>query len=133
MARLRRRSPPPGCLPWRYTCSPRSGRRCSWPGSPSACAAFEERDLQVIRALCRVAFVAPLLALGLGAFSSVAGIGPVVPLCAHAASSNRVGLVVEHGDGQMIRRCIGFDGSTTSAVAVLQASGLEIGLDTYGC
>jgi len=86
----------------------------------------------VIRSLCRLALVAPLLAMALGAFSSVAGIGLVVPLCAHAASSHRVGLVVQHGDGQVIRRCIGFDGSTISAVAVLQASGLEIGLDTYG-
>jgi hypothetical protein len=86
----------------------------------------------VIRALCRVAFLAPLLALGLGASSSVAGIGPVAPLCAQAASSHRVGLVVEHGDGQVIRRCIGFDATTISAVAVLQAGGLEIGLDTYG-
>jgi len=99
---------------------------------PSACAACDERDPQVIRSLCRLALIAPLLALGVGASSSVAGIGLGVPLCAHAASSHRVALVVEHGDGQVIRRCIGFDGSTISAVALLQASGLEIGLESYG-
>jgi hypothetical protein len=97
-----------------------------------ACAAFEEGDPPVIRVLCRVALVAPLLAVGLGATSSVARTGPAAPICAHAASAHRVGLVVEHGNGQVIRRCIGFDGSTITAVTVLQASGLEIGLDTYG-
>jgi hypothetical protein len=98
----------------------------------SACAAFEERDPPVIRVLCRVALVVPLLAVGLGATSSVARIGPAAPICGQAASAHRVGLVVEHGNGQVIRRCIGFNGSTITAVAVLQASGLELGLDTYG-
>jgi hypothetical protein len=86
----------------------------------------------VTRIVCRVALIAPILAVGLGATSSMARIGPAAPLCAQAASTHRVGLVVEHGNGQVIRRCIGFDGPTITAVAVLQASGLEIGLDTYG-
>lgn len=74
----------------------------------------------------------PLLGAGMGAAASVAGSGPAAPLCAQAASLHRVGIVVEHGDGQVIRRCIGFDTATATALAVLQASGLEVGISSYG-
>lgn len=84
------------------------------------------------RLLSRVALAGALLMVGLGAGSAVARVGPATPLCAQAAYTHRVGLVVEHGDGQVIRRCIGFDSPTITALAVLQASGLELGLDTYG-
>jgi hypothetical protein len=79
-----------------------------------------------------MALAVPLLTVGFGAASAAARVGPTTPLCAQAAYSHRVGLVVEHGDGRVIRRCIGFDSATITAVAVLQASGLELGLDTYG-
>ena len=74
----------------------------------------------------------PLLGAGMGAAASVAGSGPAAPLCAQAASLHRVGIVVEHGDGQVIRRCVGFDTATATALAVLQASGLEVGISSYG-
>ncbi|MFI5284946.1 MAG: hypothetical protein ACHQ4F_01365 [Candidatus Dormibacteria bacterium] len=88
--------------------------------------------VRVMRRLVRVAFAVPVLALGLGAVSSVARTGPVQPLCAHASFSHRAGLVVEHGDGQVIRRCVGFDASTATALEVLQASGLEVAISSYG-
>ena len=57
----------------------------------------------------RVLLALPLLVAGIGAISTAARIGPAAPLCAQAASPHRVGLVVEHGDGQVVRRCVGFD------------------------
>lgn len=84
------------------------------------------------RQLGRLALAGALLVGGLAAGSTVARVGPATPLCAQAAYTHRVGLVVEHGNGQVIRRCIGFDSPTITALAVLQASGLELGLDTYG-
>jgi hypothetical protein len=74
----------------------------------------------------------PLLAGGVGVASGVAGAGPAAPLCAQAASAHRVALVVEHGNGGVIRACVGFNASTVTALAVLQASGLEIGTQSYG-
>lgn len=82
--------------------------------------------------LVRLALALPLLAGGLGLSSSITRVGPTAPLCAHAASSHRVGLVVEHGDGRVIRICVGFNASTITALAVLQSSGLEIGTESYG-
>jgi hypothetical protein len=86
----------------------------------------------VIRTLLRITLALPLLAAGLGAASITAGAGPAAPLCAQAAFSHRVGLVVEHGDGQVIRRCVGFDTPTATALALLQASALEVGISSYG-
>ena len=86
----------------------------------------------MIGALVRVTLALPLLGAGIGAASSVAGSGPAAQLCAQAASLHRVGLVVQHGDGQVIRRCVGFDTATATALAVLQASGLEVGTAAYG-
>jgi hypothetical protein len=87
---------------------------------------------RVIPKLVRIALLLPLLAAGITAVSSTAGVGPAAPLCAQAAFLHRVGLVVEHGDGQVVRRCVGFDTSTATALAVLQASGLEVGEISYG-
>jgi hypothetical protein len=86
----------------------------------------------VIRRLLRITLALPVLAVVLGATSSVARLGPAASLCARAASSHRVGLVVEHGDGRAIRRCVGFGTATTTALAVLQGSGLEVGISSYG-
>jgi hypothetical protein len=86
----------------------------------------------VSRTLLRLAVALPLLAGGLGAASTVAGAGPAAPLCAQAGATHRVALVVEHGDGRVIRICVGFTASTVTALTVLQSSGLEIGIESYG-
>jgi hypothetical protein len=91
-----------------------------------------EPEAAVFRRLCRVTLAVPLLAVGIGATSSVARLGPAAPLCTEASTLYRVALVVEHGDGQAIRRCVGFDTSTATALAVLDASGLEVGTSSYG-
>ena len=81
----------------------------------------------MIRTLLRITLVAPLLAVGLGASSWVAQVGPDVPLCAHAATAHRAGLVIEHGDGRVLRRCVALGSATITALAVLQAGGVEVG------
>ncbi|MHB8488179.1 MAG: hypothetical protein ACYDCS_01600 [Candidatus Dormibacteria bacterium] len=86
----------------------------------------------MIRPLIRVMLAMPLLATGIGAASSIARVGPAAPACARAASVHRAGLLVEHGDGQVIRRCVGFGTPTATALALLQASGLEVGTSSYG-
>jgi hypothetical protein len=86
----------------------------------------------MIRRLVRVALALPVVAIGIGAMSSATHAGPAAPLCARAAFSHRAGLVVEHGDGQVIRRCVGFDASSVTALSLLQASGLEVGVASYG-
>ncbi len=85
-----------------------------------------------MRRLLRVVLALPLLVAGIGAASATVRIGPANPLCAQAAFSHRVGLVIEHGGGQVVRRCVGFDAPTATALTVLQASGLEVGISSYG-
>jgi len=84
------------------------------------------------RTILRLTLAVPLLAAGIGVTSTVARVGPAAPLCAQAAFAHRVGLVVEHGDGRVLRVCVGFNGASVSALGVLEASGLETGLDSYG-
>ncbi len=84
------------------------------------------------RLILRLILAVPLLAAGIGATSTVARIGPAAPLCAQAAFAHRVGLVVEHGDGRVLHVCVGFNGASVSALGVLEASGLETGLSSYG-
>jgi hypothetical protein len=91
-----------------------------------------EREGRVTRPVRRLLLALPLLVAGIGAGSTVARVGPAAPLCAQAAYSHRVGLVVEHGDGQVVRRCVGFDTASATALDVLQASGLEVGISSYG-
>jgi hypothetical protein len=84
------------------------------------------------RRLLRAALVLPLLAIGLGAASAAARVGPATPLCAQAASAHHVGIVVEHGDGRVVRQCVAFDTTTITALAVLQNSGIEEATESYG-
>jgi hypothetical protein len=86
----------------------------------------------VTRRLLRVALAVPLLAIGLGAASAAARNGPAQPLCAQAASTYHAGIVVELGDGQVVRQCVGFDTASITALAVLQESGIEYATQTYG-
>jgi hypothetical protein len=84
------------------------------------------------RRVLRVALAVPLLAIGLGASSAAARGGPAAPVCAHAASLYHAGIVVAHRDGQVVHQCVGFDTATITALAVLQASGIEYAVQTYG-
>lgn len=84
------------------------------------------------RRVLRVAFAVPLLAIGLGTASAAARVGPAEPLCVQAASAHHAGIVVELGNDQVLRQCVGFDTSTITALAVLQASRIEYAIASYG-
>jgi hypothetical protein len=73
-----------------------------------------------------------LLAFGIGTASAAARGGPAAPLCAHAASAYHAAIVVEHGNGQVVRQCVAFGSATMTALALLQASGIENKTEAYG-
>jgi hypothetical protein len=83
----------------------------------------------------RVAAAAPLLAVLLTAGGIIVthghAPGAAAP-CAAATYAHRVALVVEHGDAQSLRECIGFDSTTITGEQILQASGLEFATVGYG-
>jgi len=80
----------------------------------------------------RVALAVPVLAIGFGTASAAARAGPGAPLCAQAASAHHAGIVVELGNAQVVRQCVGFDTATVTALDVLKASGIEYATATYG-
>jgi hypothetical protein len=86
----------------------------------------------VTRRLLRVALAVPLLAIGLGTASAAARVGPAEPLCVQAASAYHAGIVVELGNGQVVRQCVGFNSSTITALAVLDGSGIQHETESYG-
>jgi hypothetical protein len=86
----------------------------------------------VTRRLLRVALGVPLLAIGLGTASAAARVGPAEPLCVQAASAYHAGIVVELGNRQVVRQCVGFNTSTITALAVLDGSGIQHETESYG-
>jgi hypothetical protein len=84
------------------------------------------------RFLLRVAIALPVVTIATGAAAATFRTGPAAPVCTQAGAPHRVGLVVEHGDGGVVSRCVGFSASTITALAVLQASGIENATESYG-
>jgi hypothetical protein len=80
----------------------------------------------------RLALAVPLLAIGLGTASAASRTGPAAPLCAQAATAHHVGVVVEHGNGRVVRQCVSFSTPTITAVSALKASGIENATQSYG-
>jgi hypothetical protein len=78
------------------------------------------------------ALAIPLLGAGLALGGSAGHLLATASPCAAASYSSHVTLVVEHGDGQVVGLCIGFDGATISGEEILQASGLEYATAGYG-
>jgi len=56
---------------------------------------------------------------------------PLHPGCAWAAGASHAALVVEHGDGRVLRYCVGFNGSSVTGEQLLQLAHQEFGLE-YG-
>lgn len=52
--------------------------------------------------------------------------------CAHAADQHHASVVVEHGDGSTLRRCVGFDGAGINGYDLLTASGIQFSTVDYG-
>jgi len=78
------------------------------------------------------ALTIPLLGAGVAVAASSAALLPAATLCAAAAQSNHVALVVEPGSGSVTTRCVSFSGPTITGEQILQASGLEYATQSYG-
>ncbi len=53
-------------------------------------------------------------------------------VAAQSAPPHRAGLVIVHGDGRVVTRCVAFDDETISGVDLLRRSGLSLVLSSYG-
>ena len=54
---------------------------------------------------------------------------PLDPGCAWAAGASHAALVVEHGDGRVLRYCVGFSGPSVTGEQLLQLAHQEFGLE----
>ncbi len=72
-----------------------------------------------------------IVAAALAALASLAPVAPVVPTCA-GAGAHHAALVVEHGDGSVVSRCVAFDTSEISGEQLLTLSGIGWSGQTFG-
>ena len=78
--------------------------------------------------LLGIGFVLPIL---LGAWLATPG-SPARPTCAFAAGTHHVALVVEHGNGSVLGRCVSFTADQLKGDDVMRLSGVEYGTSSYG-
>lgn len=80
----------------------------------------------------RLALLLPAAVLAaLASLASLAPVAPIAPTCA-AAGSHHAALVVEHGDGSVVTRCVAFDASSISGEGLLNLSGVAWSSQTFG-
>ena len=75
--------------------------------------------------------VTVVVAASVAALASLAPGSPVPSTCA-AAGSHRAALVVEHGDGSVVSRCVAFDASRVTGEELLNVSGIAWSGQTFG-
>ena len=76
-----------------------------------------------------------VVAIGLAAAASAVPVGAgrgVGSSCAYAAGARHVALVVQHGGGAVVTRCVGFDAPSLTGEQVLQMSGVPYQEAQYG-
>jgi hypothetical protein len=79
-----------------------------------------------------VALIGALMALAaIAAMAAVAPGSPLVASCA-GAGPNHAALVLEHGDGSVVTRCVSFDTATVTGEALLDASGVAWSAQSFG-
>ena len=78
--------------------------------------------------LLGLGFVLPIL---LGAWLATPG-SPARPACAFAAGTHHVAVVVEHGSGSVLSRCVSFTADQLKGADVMRLSGVEYGTSSYG-
>jgi hypothetical protein len=76
-------------------------------------------------------FVATALATAVAALAAVAPGTPLVSSCA-GAGPNHAALVVEHGDGSGVTRCVSFDVASVSGEQLLNLSGVAWSGQSFG-
>jgi hypothetical protein len=67
----------------------------------------------------------------LAALAPLAPVAPTMSECA-AAGPNHAALVVEHGDGSVVTRCVAFSGASISGEQLLNQSGIAWSSRTFG-
>ena len=72
-----------------------------------------------------------VVALMLAALASFAPVSAMVPTCA-AAGAHHAALVVDHGDGSAVTRCVAFDTRQISGEQLLTLSGIAWSGQTFG-
>ncbi len=72
-----------------------------------------------------------VVAASLAALASLAPGSPATSACA-AAGSNHTALIVEHGDGSVVTRCVAFDASQITGEQLLNRSGIVWSGQTFG-
>jgi hypothetical protein len=77
------------------------------------------------------AVTAVLAALAVASFAAAAPGSPFVSTCA-GAGPNHAALVIEHGDGSAVSRCVAFDTPTISGDRLLAAAGVPWSGQTFG-
>ncbi len=95
------------------------------PGTPPASTSRARRRLLSLLAV-------PVLGAGLGVGGAAAIMVPTASLCAAAAQSGHVALVVETSSGSTTARCVGFSSTSVTAEQVIKASGVEYAVQSYG-
>ena len=78
--------------------------------------------------LLGLGLVLPLL---LGAWLATPG-SPARPTCALAAGTHHVAVLVEHGNGAVVSRCVAFTSGQLTGDQLMHLSGVEYGTSTYG-
>jgi hypothetical protein len=78
--------------------------------------------------LLGLGFILPIL---LGAWLATPG-SPARPTCAFAAGTHHVAVVVEHGNGAVVSRCVAFAAEQLTGDQVLRLSGIEYATSAYG-
>lgn len=85
------------------------------------------RRLRLLPALVACVAVASAVA----ALAALAPGSPLIPSCA-AAGSHRAALVVQHGDGSVVTRCVAFDAAAITGEGLLDSSGVAWSGQTFG-
>jgi len=67
-----------------------------------------------------------------GALALLIALLVTATVTAQPAPPHRAGLVVVHGDGQVVSRCVAFDEEAISGIDLLRRSGLALVLGAYG-
>jgi hypothetical protein len=78
-----------------------------------------------------VVLSATAVALSVAALASLAPGSPLISKCVGAGSS-QAALVVEHGDGRVVTRCVSFGSATVTGQALLESSGVSWSGQTFG-
>ncbi len=68
---------------------------------------------------------------GSAAGTTSAAASPAAPACVNAKAAHRAYLVVQHGDGKVVERCVGFPDAQLGGEELMKQSGIELQVQTF--